>query len=403
MFNSETQLARCPRRRVAFILRLMSSQDPQPQSASRRRFLAAGASLGATLGLSKLGLAARQDDDRKVGFAVVGLGGYSMGQMLPNFKNTEHCKPVALVTGEPDTKGKKVAGQYGIDPGRVCTYDQMVDRLKDDPAVQVVYVVTPTGLHVDHVLKGFQAGKHVLCEKPMATDEHECDRMIQAGKDAGKKLMIGYRAQYEPYNLRAVEWARQGKFGPVRHVDAQISFNTGNRLTWRNDPKLNGGGGPLMDLGIYSLQAARYITGEEPTSLTATVYRPEDDKRFPPGVESRVEWTFQFPGGATATCGTAWDMAGQNMYRVVCEKGVYELEPATPYGGHWMFVVGGQGKRDEVTDIEPGNQFAAMLDHMAECVMNDKQPKTPGEEGRRDVYLMKRIYEFGHGNRGMKV
>ena len=380
------------------------NRNDQPTAASRRRFLAAGATAAATLGLSKLGFAARQDDAEKVGFAVVGLGGYAMGQILPNFKNTKHCKPVALVTGEPDAKGKKVAEQYGIDPAKVCNYEQMVERLKGDEAIQVVYVITPTGLHLDHALAGFAAGKHVLCEKPMATDEHECDRMIAAAKDAGKRLMIGYRVQYDPYNLRAIEWARNKKFGPVRHVDAQISFNTGGELTWRNDPKLNGGGGPLMDLGIYSLQAARYITGEEPTSLTATVYRPEDDKRFPPGVESRVAWTFQFPGGATATCGTAWDMAGQNFYRVVCAKGTYELEPATSYGGRRMFTLNGQGRRDEVTDLPDNpNQFAAMLDHMAECVMQDKQPKTPGEEGRRDVFLMKRIYDAGRTGGAVKL
>ena len=382
----------------------MSNLPAKPSpAASRRRFLAAAATAAAGLGLAKVGLAARQED-RKVGFAVVGLGGYSMGQILPNFKNTAHCKPVALVTGEPDTKGKKVAEQYGIDPAKVCNYDQMVERLRDDPAVQVVYVVTPTGLHLDHTLKGFAAGKHVLCEKPMASDEGECDRMIAAGKDAGRKLMIGYRVQYDPYNLRAIEWARQQKFGPVRHVDAPISFNTGGKLTWRNDPKLNGGGGPLMDLGIYSVQAARYITGEEPSSLTATVYRPEGDPRFPPGVESRAAWTFQFPGGATATGFCAWDTAGQNRYRVGCEKGTYELDPATSYTGRRMFTVNGQGRRDEVTDLPPdANQFAAMLDHMAECVMRDRPPKTPGEEGRRDVFLMKRIYDAGRTGGAVKL
>ena len=387
---------------VAVILRRMSSNDTT-RPASRRRFLAAGAALGATLGLSKLGLAA-QDDDQKVGFAVVGLGGYAMGQILPNFASTKHCKPVALVTGDPDTKGKKVADQYGISHDRVCTYAQMAERFKDDDAIQVVYVITPTGLHLRDTLAGFAAGKHVLCEKPMASDEHECDRMIAAAVDAGKKLMIGYRCQYEPYNLRAIEWARDRKFGPVRHVDATISFNTGDKLTWRNDPALNGGGGPLMDLGIYSLQAARYIVGEEPTSLTATVYRPQDDKRFPPGVESRVAWTFQFPGGATAACATAWDMAGTNRYRVICEKGVYELDPATGYGGHRLFTVAGQGRRDEVTDLpKDSNQFAAMLDHMAKCVRNDQQPKTPGEEGRRDVYLMTRIYDAGRTGEAIKL
>ena len=375
--------------------------------ASRRRFLAAGAGLAAlgSLNLPRNATAQQpSDDSKKIGFAIVGLGGFARGQMLPNFKHTKHCKPVALVTGDPDTKGKRVADEYGISHDRVCTYEQMTERFKDDAEVQVVYVVTPTGLHMRDALAGFAAGKHVLCEKPMATDEAECDRMIAAAEEAGKKLMIAYRAQYEPYNMRAVEWARTEKLGPVRHVEAHITMKIGDRLTWRNDPALNGGGGPLMDLGIYSLQAARYIVGEEPTSLTATVYRPENDRRFPPGVESRVAWTMQFPGGATASCGTAWDSASTNRYRVICRDGTYELDPATSYNGRRMFTVDGNGRREEVTGFpENPNQFAAELDHMAECVMNDETPKTPGEEGRQDVYLMKRIYEAGEKGEALEV
>ena len=327
-------------------------------------------------------------EDQKIGFAIVGLGGFSMGQMLPSFKVTKWCKPAALVTGDPDTKGKKVAEQYGIPQDRVMTYEQM-GRLADMDDVKVVYIATPTGLHKRDTLAGFAAGKHVLCEKPMASSVAECDEMIAAGERAGKKLMIAYRVRYEPFNQTAIRYAREEKFGPVRMVNGQIAFKMGGKgKSWRSDPSLNGGGGPLMDLGIYTVQAQRYITGEEPGSVTATTYRPEDDPRFPEGVEARCNWTFGFPSGATASGATAWDADGGNRYRVTCRDDWYELDPATSYTGKRLFV-----GRELQTDLKQANEFAAELDHMAECVKQDKEPLTPGEEGRRDVVAMKAIYE----------
>ncbi len=356
--------------------------------------------LGAAAATPFAGLAMAQDpvpDKDKVGFAIVGLGSFSMGQMLPNFKNTRLCKPVALVTGDPDTKGRRVAGEYGIADDHVMTYDQM-DRLAEMDDVQVVYIATPTALHMRDTLAGFSAGKHVMCEKPMAASVDECDRMIQAGKDAGKKLMIAYRVRYEPVNMTAIDYAREERLGPVRMISGEIANNSrGIENTWRSDPSLNGGGGPLMDLGIYIVQAHRYIAGEEPAVVRGATYRPNDDPRFPEGVEARCTWEFEFPSGKLASGATSWDCGNSNRYVALCERGSFELDPATGYRGKTMFA------RGERLDIDEGNQFALELDHMAECVKNDTEPHTPGEEGRHDVRAMKAIYESARTGKAVEL
>jgi glucose-fructose oxidoreductase len=212
--------------------------------------------------------------------------------------------------------------------------------------------------------------------------------------------MIAYRVRYEPFNSTAIELARSERYAPVRMVNGEIAFtmnNNGN--TWRSDPSLNGGGGPLMDLGIYTVNAQRYITGEEPATVTAQTYRPGDDPRFPKGVESRCHWSFTFPSGATGSGATAWDCGGVNRYRVTGPNGWFELDPATPYGGNRL--IHGEGRR--LADITPQNQFANELDHMAQCVLDDQTPLTPGEEGRADVVAMKAIYQAAAEGRAVAV
>ncbi len=365
-------------------------------SISRRTLIAAATGVA---GISALG-SARAGQDRKIGFAIAGLGGFARGQILPAFKETKHCKVAAFVTSRPEEE-YELADELGVPRENVVTYDD-IGKLKGRDGVDALYVITPTGLHMRHTLAGLDAGLHVLCEKPMAQSVDECDRMIQAAKDAGKKLMIAYRVHYEPHNLRAIEWARNHHKGEVRLFDGIISYAMGGQPTWRNDPTMNGGGGPLPDLGIYMLNASRYITGEEPTHVVAQTFRPEGNPLFPEGVESRCAWQFKFPSGAIASCSTSYDTNAGHRYRVGCTGGWYELEPATAYGGIRMYESARDGRR-EVEDIPPGNQFVGELDHFAECILGDKAPKTPGEEGRQDIHLIQKIYQSAAQGRELEM
>ncbi len=348
------------------------------------------------------GLAMRQDrevpEDQKLKWAIAGLGGYAKGQILPNMVKTKWCKPWAFVTGDP-VEEQSTADQYGVPREHIVGYDE-IGKLRDF-GVDVLYVITPTGVHARNAIDGSNAGLHVMCEKPMAQTVEECDAMIAAAEKNGKKLMIGYRCHYEPHNLKAMQWARDEEKGPVRHFQGVISYSMRGRPTWRNDPSMNGGGGSLPDLGVYMLNASRYITGEEPVAITAQTYRPEGNPLFPEGCFARTTWTAQFPGGATADCVSAYDTDMGNRYRVGCANGWYELDPGTSYGGITMYEGGRRGRRE--VEVEAGNMFVNQMDHLAECIKNDTTPRSPGEEGRRDVRLFHAIWQAARERRTVEV
>ena len=213
---------------------------------------------------------------KKLGFAIVGLGRFGAGQLLRSMPECKLCKPVALVSGHPD-KAKKLADKYGISEKSIYSYENF-DAIKDNPEIDVVYVVLPNSMHAEYTIRAASAGKHVMCEKPMAISVEECQQMIDACKKNNRKLQIGYRLRYEPYNMKAIEYCRQKTYGPVRVLEAAHSFPIGPN-EWRTDKKLSGGG-PLMDVGIYAVNAFRYLTGEEPESVQAQTFQPKDDPRF---------------------------------------------------------------------------------------------------------------------------
>ncbi|MEM6314282.1 MAG: Gfo/Idh/MocA family oxidoreductase, partial [Planctomycetota bacterium] len=173
--------------------------------------------------------------------------------------------------------------------------------------------------------------------------------------------------------------------------------------TWRENYELAGRGGPLMDLGIYMVNAARYITLAEPTHVAAQTYRPENDRRFPEGIEARCSWQFRYASGVTASSSTAYDMTSQNRFRAICRDGWFEMEPATSYSGNRLFAEVESRDRGPVDDIPAGNQFAAQLDHFAQCIRAGRKPKTPGEMGRSDVKIMRRIYEAAEAGQWLEV
>jgi len=229
------------------------------------------------------GAAAQQVPDppgKKVGWAIVGLGSLSINQILPAFAKCEKSKVVALVSGHPD-KANKLALRYGVDLKNIYNY-QNYDQLKNNPEVDVIYIVLPNGMHAEYTIRGHQAGKHVLSEKPMANTPAECQQMIDAARKANRKLMVAYRCRYEPYNQEAIRMARQQELGPIKVILADHGFNIGDPTQWRLNKDL-AGGGSLMDIGIYSLQAARYISGEEPSEINAMMYSTPGDPRFKEG------------------------------------------------------------------------------------------------------------------------
>jgi predicted dehydrogenase len=334
---------------------------------------------------------------KKMGWAIVGLGSLSINQILPAFDKCEKSKVVALVSGHPD-KANRLALQYGVKPKNIYNY-QNYDNIRDNPEVGIIYIVLPNGMHAEYTIRGHQAGKHVLSEKPMANTPADCQAMIDAARKANRKLMVAYRCRYEPNNLEMIRMAREKELGPVQVFVADHGFTIGDPAQWRLNKAL-AGGGSLMDIGIYSLNAARYVTGEEPVELNAMTYTSPNDVRFKE-VEETTIFQLRFPSGALANCSSSYGYSGQNRYRAIATEGWFELEPATSYSGLRMKI--NRGNTLEQPSLPVTDQFAVEMDHMSTCVMQDKQPLTPGEEGLRDLTIMMAIYESARTNKPVKL
>ena len=326
----------------------------------------------------------------RVGFAVIGLGRLAIGQILPAFAACGLARPTALVSGSPE-KARTVARQYGIPPEAVYGYNEIA-RLRENPAVAAGYVVTPNGLHRDQVLALAAAGKHVLCEKPMANTAAEARDMIAACAGARLRLMVAYRCQYEPYNRRVTALARSGEYGAVRLVEAVNVQAAGPVGQWRFEGPL-AGGGALPDIGLYCLNGVRTVLGEEPVEVFASVRRPAGDARYAV-LDETVAFLLRFPSGAIATCTTSYAAHEARQLRVRLERGSIELDNAFAYGGQRLTVAHRAGEAEAVEELRlsPADQFAREIDHFAACILEGRTPDTPGEEGLRDHVIMEAIY-----------
>ncbi|MEH6436574.1 Gfo/Idh/MocA family protein [Massilia sp. DD77] len=358
----------------------------------RGMVLAAGALAASAVGVPAWGQNGGQGE-RKLGYAIVGLGGYGLGVVIPKFKHCRHSRLVALVSGDP-AKARRVAQEYGVPEKNLYNYENY-DGIRDNPDIDIVYICLPVSMHAEYTIRAAKAGKHVLCEKPMALSSRECEAMIAACRQAGKKLMIGYRCHFEPYNLEAIRRARAGDIGKLRYFRSEHGFNFSNPNAWRLKRAMSGGGS-MMDIGIYALQAARYMTGEEPVALYAKETTDKRDPRFRE-VEDMVEFQLEFPSGVIGSCMSMYS-ANQNHILLMGDKGRIEMEPGTGYGGNRLWV--GKGRETEITPPNAGaNQWAGQLDHLAQCVLQNREPIVAGEEGLRDIRIIEAVYKSAREQR----
>jgi predicted dehydrogenase len=338
---------------------------------------------------------------KRLGVAVVGLGHLALAQILPAFGQAKHVRVTALVSGERD-KARAVGAEYGVPERSLYDYAGF-DRLRDNPDVDVIYIVLPNALHAEYVVRAAQAGKHVLCEKPMATSVADAERMIAACKQAGRKLMIAYRCQYEPYNRALTALARGGELGRVRMIQAVNGQNDLGNGQWRQI-KAMAGGGSLPDVGLYCLNAARYLTGEEPVEVSARLTQPKNDPRFRE-IEDAVAFTLQFPSGIVADCASAYSLHESRRIRVMGETAWAELDPAFSYGNLAMRIGrrAGEANAIEQRSFVEHNQFALEMDHFALAIRAGREPRTPGEEGLQDQRLIEAIYAAASGGSPVKL
>jgi predicted dehydrogenase len=239
-------------------------------------------------------------------------------------------------------------------------------------------------MHAEYTIRAAKARKHVLCEKPMAISSRECEQMIAACRQANRQLAIGYRCQFVPHHLEMIRMSREKAFGNVKLIDASFGFRIGDPNQWRLKRAL-AGGGALMDVGIYAIQAARYVSGEEPVEISASEVKT-DRQKFRE-VDESIFWEMKFPSGILARCGTTYIANGMDRLWAGAEQGWFELSPAFAYSGQ-----AGRTSKGEF-GAPPVDHFATEMDDFAQNILRNKPTKVPGEEGLRDIKIVEAIYE----------
>ncbi|MBL6078616.1 Gfo/Idh/MocA family oxidoreductase [Belnapia sp. T18] len=342
-----------------------------------------------------------QPPGERIGFAVVGLGRISLEEVLPALAECREARPVALVSGSPE-KARVVAAQHGIPDTAVHGYDEF-ERLRENPAVQAVYIALPNAMHREFTERAAAIGRHVLCEKPMANSLADCQAMTSACERAGVRLMIAYRSQYQPHHRATIALIRSGELGRLRFIEAANTQANGPGPQWRYNRQM-AGGGALPDIGLYCLNAARYLTGEEPVEAFATTYSPAGDARFAE-VEESIAFQLRFPSGVIANALSSYGTYENRSLRLHFERGSIEMPHAFAYQGQRLVVqrrVGEVGAEEERI-IKPKNQFAQEIDHFAACVRDGRKPHTPGEEGVQDQALMEALYRSAKEGKPMRL
>lgn len=333
----------------------------------------------------------KNSKDGKLGVALVGLGGYASGQLAPALLKTEHCYLAGIVTGTA-SKAEKWKEKYNIPEKNIYNYENF-DNIKDNPDIDIVYVVLPNNMHAEYTIRAAQAGKHVTSEKPMAITVEDCDRMIAACKKAGKMLSIGYRLHFDPYNLEMARLGTKKVFGEIKKLSAGFGFNAQKGI-WRLDKKM-AGGGPLMDLGIYCLQGVCYTSGLEPIAVTAQSAPISDKEKFI-DIEETLSFQMEMPNGLIAECKTSYTDS-MNYLKAETAEGFFELQPAFNYGGL-------KGKTSKgIIEYQPMSQQAKQMDEFALAIKNNRPTIVPGEMGRRDVKIITAIYEAMHSGKRVLV
>lgn len=332
----------------------------------------------ASMGLPNILLSKQKE---KLGVALVGLGSYSTGRLAPGLQKTEHCELRGIVTGSP-SKIPEWQKKYDIPDGNVYNYENMHEVANNDD-IDIIYVVTPTGVHTKYSIIGAEAGKHVWCEKPMAMNVEECQSIIDAANKNDVSLSIGYRLQHEPNNRKFMQYAKEETYGAVEEVKSGAGYNGSHSSdSWRRDAEL--GGGALYDMGVYPINASRYSTNLEPIAVRGKQWSERDIYNE---VDEFTEFELEFPDGVTSYGETSFGKS-TNYLDVDCANGWYRLEPFQSYSGV-------QGETSDGTELppDPNHQQARQMDNEALAIKEGRDPIVPGRDGLRDIRIVRAIME----------
>lgn len=329
----------------------------------------------------------------KIRYAVVGLGHIAQVGILPAFKNTNNSELAAIVSGDAE-KLKKVGKQYCLE--NMYSYQQYEQALA---SVDAVYIALPNHLHREYAVKASKAGVHVLCEKPMAVTVEDCEIMMKAAQQNGTKLMIAYRLHFEKGNLEAVKLAHSGKLGDLRIFSSEFAQQVVKNNVRLTEP-IKSGGGPVYDMGVYCINAARYLFRAEPTEIIAFSAN-NGESRFQE-VDEMTSVVMRYPKNRLATFTCSFGASDMDTYTLVGTKGKIVAEAAYEYASGTSFKVT-IGEKARSMRFPKGDQFAAELMYFSDCILHNKEPEPNGLEGLADVRIVRAIYESARTGRSVRL
>ena len=354
----------------------------------RRDFINSGI-LGTISAFLAPSLFAQKETSKQVKIAICGLGSYAEKWIAPAIAESEFAKVTAIITGS-DEKISRWQSLYNISSKNVYNYNNL-DLISNNPEIDCVYICTPTGNHAEYTIRSFQAGKHVICEKPMAPTVKDCDQMIEAAEKAKKMLQIGYRLYWDPYNINLIESMKNLRYGQWTQMSGGFSYNHGKwakKGDWRLTKAMNVGGA-VYDIGVYVVQSAFYTSQDNPISVKARSWTNRDEifKEIP----EYWEWELEWPNGKTSKHSSSYGKY-ENFIHLETEKGKLGLKPAYSYNGIKGYTPYGEMK------ISPVFQQKLQIDGQCLAILNKRPNITPGEMGRRDIRVLNAIMESARTN-----
>jgi len=335
----------------------------------------------------------RGQSKRKIRYAVVGLGHITQMAILPAFKEADNSELFALVSGD-SAKLIELGRKYKL--AHLYSYDEYSRALSN---VDAVYLALPNHLHREYAVRAAAAGVHILCEKPMAVAEEDCHAMIRAAEQNHARLMIAYRLHFEAGNLEAIRLVKSGKLGDVRFFTSEFAQQVrGDNV--RVTEFSQRGGGPLFDMGVYCINAARYLFRTEPTEVFA-VTASNGEKRFQQ-VEEMTSVVMRFPQDRIATFTCSFGAADVSRYSLIGTKGILRVDPAYEYAmgiKHHLTI----DERTKTRTFPKRDQFAAEVTYFSDCILKNKEPEPSGLEGMADVRIVQAIYESARKKRAVTI
>ena len=327
-----------------------------------------------------------------VQYAVVGLGHIAQVAMLPAFAHARRNSRLAALVSDNAGKLKLLGRKYRV--GGTYSYDDFDACLEQ---VDAVYIALPNSMHAEYAIRAAQAGVHVLCEKPMAVTVDECERMINACRENRVKLMIAYRLHFEEINLRAVDLVRRGRIGEPKFFNSSFAMTVRpNDIRTRKDL----GGGTLYDIGVYCINAARYLFRAEPKEVMAISVNA--GKKGLDEIDESTGALLRFDGERVAAFVTSFNSTDVASYRIVGTKGQLHVDPAYEYAEGLAYELKVNGKTTR-KKIAKRDQFAPELLYFSDCILKNREPEPSGDEGMQDVRIVEALYESAETGKAVSI